>query len=168
MIAALSLKAMAWMVGDGGDAKRAAVLLGAADGLWRSVGSPTVFQMPQYRDECVRLARSALGARGYDSAFRHGDEIGMDEAVSYALGEQPTDATQASGSRASLTRRERQVVDLIAKGLTNKQIAAKLVISQRTAEGHVEHILTKLGFPHGPRSQSGSPKTPRVSNDRQT
>jgi non-specific serine/threonine protein kinase len=45
-----------------------------------------------------------------------------------------------------LTRRERQVADLVSRGLTNKQIAAKLVISQRTAQGHVEHILTKLGF----------------------
>jgi len=34
----------------------------------------------------------------------------------------------------------------VARGLTNKQIAATLVISQRTAEGHVEHVLTKLGF----------------------
>jgi non-specific serine/threonine protein kinase len=45
-----------------------------------------------------------------------------------------------------LTKREREVADLVAQGLTNKQIAAKLVISLRTAQGHVEHILTKLGF----------------------
>ena len=35
---------------------------------------------------------------------------------------------------------------LIAEGRSNKEIAAQLVISQRTAENHVEHILTKLGF----------------------
>ncbi|WSF98924.1 helix-turn-helix transcriptional regulator [Nocardia vinacea] len=45
-----------------------------------------------------------------------------------------------------MTKRECQVADLVAQGLSNKQIAAKLVISQRTAQGHVEHILTKLGF----------------------
>ena len=45
-----------------------------------------------------------------------------------------------------MTRREQQVADLIAQGLSNKDIAADLVISQRTAESHVEHILTKLGF----------------------
>ena len=39
-----------------------------------------------------------------------------------------------------------QVARLIAVGRSNKQIAAELVISQRTAEGHVEHILAKLGF----------------------
>jgi hypothetical protein len=35
---------------------------------------------------------------------------------------------------------------LVAAGLSNKDIASRLVISQRTAEGHIEHILTKLGF----------------------
>jgi DNA-binding NarL/FixJ family response regulator len=45
-----------------------------------------------------------------------------------------------------LTRREREVAELVAQGRGNKDIAARLFISQRTAEGHVEHILTKLGF----------------------
>ena len=47
---------------------------------------------------------------------------------------------------APLTPRELQVARLVAGGRSNKEIAAELVISQRTAEGHVEHILTKLGF----------------------
>jgi DNA-binding NarL/FixJ family response regulator len=46
----------------------------------------------------------------------------------------------------SLTRREREVAELIMHGLSNRQIAATLVMAQRTAEGHVEHILAKLGF----------------------
>jgi DNA-binding NarL/FixJ family response regulator len=46
----------------------------------------------------------------------------------------------------SLTRRERQVAELVSQGLSNKQIAAKLVISQRTGQGHVENILEKLGL----------------------
>ncbi|VVJ18159.1 Uncharacterised protein [Amycolatopsis camponoti] len=45
-----------------------------------------------------------------------------------------------------LTRREREVAAHVADGLTNKQIAALLHISERTAESHVQHILTKLGF----------------------
>jgi non-specific serine/threonine protein kinase len=72
--------------------------------------------------------------------------MGMDEAVAYALGERLTGTIPAAGSSGELTKRERQVADLIARGFTNKQIAAKLVISQRTAQGHVEHILAKLGF----------------------
>jgi len=45
-----------------------------------------------------------------------------------------------------LTPRELQVARLIAGGRSNKEIAAGLVISQRTAENHVEHILTKPSF----------------------
>jgi DNA-binding NarL/FixJ family response regulator len=45
-----------------------------------------------------------------------------------------------------LSSREAEVARLVAKGLTNRQIAERLVISERTAENHVQHILTKLGF----------------------
>ncbi|WP_020392682.1 LuxR C-terminal-related transcriptional regulator [Kribbella catacumbae] len=49
-------------------------------------------------------------------------------------------------TRTALSTRETEVAALVADGLTNKQIAAKLVISERTAQNHVQHILTKLGF----------------------
>jgi non-specific serine/threonine protein kinase len=44
-----------------------------------------------------------------------------------------------------LTRREREITELIATGLTNRQIAARLFIAQRTVDTHVAHILAKLG-----------------------
>jgi len=53
---------------------------------------------------------------------------------------------RAADDRPRLTRRESEVAALVAEGLTNKQIAAQLVISQRTAESHVENILSKFGF----------------------
>jgi non-specific serine/threonine protein kinase len=75
----------------------------------------------------------------------------FDSAVAYALGapaplaDPPPEASRDSRF-AVLTARELEVTQLLARGLTNKQIAATLVISQRTAEAHVEHVLTKLGF----------------------
>jgi non-specific serine/threonine protein kinase len=45
-----------------------------------------------------------------------------------------------------LSARERLVASLVAQGLSNRQIAGRLVISERTAESHVEHIRNKLGF----------------------
>ena len=45
-----------------------------------------------------------------------------------------------------MSKREREDARLVAAGLTDRDIATKLVISQRTAESHLQHILTKLGF----------------------
>jgi DNA-binding NarL/FixJ family response regulator len=45
-----------------------------------------------------------------------------------------------------LSPREREVARLVADGLSNREIAARLVISERTAQNHVQHILDKLGF----------------------
>ncbi|WP_345347772.1 protein kinase domain-containing protein [Rhodococcus olei] len=148
LVAALNLEVLSWIAGADGDAERAAVLMGAAAELQRSMGNPaTILPQPHHlHNECVRTTRSALGPRRFETALRKGRAMEMDEAVAYALNAQPADTPPTSGPGGSLTKRERQVADLVAQGLTNKQIAAKLVISQRTAEGHVEHILAKLGF----------------------
>jgi DNA-binding CsgD family transcriptional regulator len=54
---------------------------------------------------------------------------------------------QLGGERTSeLSPREAQVAKLVTDGLTNRQIAERLIISERTAQNHVQHILTKLGF----------------------
>jgi DNA-binding NarL/FixJ family response regulator len=50
------------------------------------------------------------------------------------------------GTSGPLTRRERQIAVLVSQGLSNRQIAAAVHISERTAESHVQHILGKLGF----------------------
>jgi non-specific serine/threonine protein kinase len=60
--------------------------------------------------------------------------------------DRPGAAGAAAEALAALTRRERQVAELVAEGLSNRQIAAELVISKRTADAHVEHILAKLRF----------------------
>jgi DNA-binding NarL/FixJ family response regulator len=45
-----------------------------------------------------------------------------------------------------LTARERQVAERVARGLTNREIATELHLSERTAQNHVQHVLAKLGF----------------------
>ncbi|MGI5217979.1 protein kinase domain-containing protein [Nocardia sp. CA-290969] len=148
VIAVLCLEALAWTFDTRGEAERAAVLMGAAQGL-APAGSQVMtvmHNMWQYHDECEHTARTALGTRGFEAAHRRGAAMRMDDALAYALGEQMLDGRTGSAAARTLTRRERQVAELVAQGLSNKQIAAKLVISQRTAQSHVEHILTKLGF----------------------
>ncbi|MFF7944683.1 protein kinase [Nocardia gamkensis] len=142
---AVNLEALAWIVGAQGEARRAAVLMGAAQKLWQSAGNPSgIVPMSRHHDETVASARAALGIRQYETAFRQGQAMGMTAAVRYALGKKAMESGKVTSGH--LTKRERQVAQLVAEGLTNGQIAAKLVISPRTAEGHVEHILTKLGF----------------------
>jgi len=64
------------------------------------------------------------------------------------------DATVATTHKLGLTPRELEVLGLIADGLTNRQIAGSLYISEKTAEHHVSHILSKLGVPT--RAAAGS------------
>jgi DNA-binding CsgD family transcriptional regulator len=56
-----------------------------------------------------------------------------------------------SAAAVALTRRELEVADLVAQGLTNREIASRLFLSERTAQNHVQHILVKLDLPN--RSQ---------------
>ena len=58
----------------------------------------------------------------------------------------PRGVPRRSDAASVLSRREREVAALVAQGLTNAQIAERLTITERTAEGHVEHIRNKLGF----------------------
>ncbi|SMD20675.1 regulatory protein, luxR family [Kibdelosporangium aridum] len=138
------------------------MLLGAVQQLWVSTGGQAQLGSPNWavpHEVCERQARHVLGDRAFDAAFARGAELGLEEAVGYALGEEPeptTEAPAATGTaEGSLTRRERQVAELVAEGLTNKQIADRLVIAQRTAEGHVERVLAKLGSPIASRSSHG-------------
>ncbi|MGW3482987.1 protein kinase domain-containing protein [Rhodococcus indonesiensis] len=147
--AAASLAALAWISADRRDARRAAVLMGAADGLAQAIGSsPIIYSnLVVHHEDYVRNVRKILGDKAFGSSHRRGEQFGFDAAIAYALREQPPAAsTPGADASARLTKRERQVADLIGEGLTNQAIARRLVISPRTAQGHVEHILAKLGF----------------------
>lgn len=52
-------------------------------------------------------------------------------------------AASESGTNVSLSDRELQIIDLVAAGLTNQEIAGKLEISKRTVDNHISNILTK-------------------------
>ena len=77
-----------------------------------------------------------------------GRAMSLEQAVDYAqnLSPQPGIAAAAGELPGDLTRRERQVVALIGQGKSNSEIAAELVLSKRTVETHVSHILSRLGL----------------------
>ncbi|MFC0451369.1 helix-turn-helix transcriptional regulator [Rhodococcus jostii] len=144
----MSLEALAWIAAADHLDRRAAVLLGAAAALSQTVVGATIAvpTLLAYHDECVRQARRTLGMQVFDEEVRHGEAMTFENALAYALDEHRTASRTRADTATGLTKRERQVAGLVAEGLTNKAIAAQLVISQRTAQGHVEHVLAKLGF----------------------
>lgn len=152
----MGLELLAWIAAADGRHARAACLSGAARRIWQTIGAPLggIRQLLEYREHADGQTAAALGAAGFQAALRDGAELTVDQAMSYALGDvdsmpRPAPRSRHSGSAgpaSQLTRREQQVADLVAKGLSNKDIAASLGIVQRTAEAHVQHILAKLGF----------------------
>ncbi|MFD5397723.1 ATP-binding protein [Streptomyces sp. NPDC127097] len=144
------LEVLAWATARDGKPLQAARLLGAAQTLWVSLGAalPGLGRLLQHHTECELRLRSALGDAPFAAAVRDGAGLPLDEAIACALGRpDPVEERPARpGAPGPLTRREHQVVSLLVAGLTDKEIAARLVISARTAEGHVQRILAKLGF----------------------
>jgi len=88
----------------------------------------------------------ALGQRGFAGSIRRGRQYTLAEAISYALSEPIEAHLGRPVPEETLTRREREVAELVAQGISNREIAAKLVVSPRTAEAHIEHILVKLDY----------------------
>jgi non-specific serine/threonine protein kinase len=96
-------------------------------------------------------ARRAAGRVAAANAERKGRAMNLDSAVSFALEgvkrrSEPGRGRAHAKAGPALTRREVDIASLVAKGLSNREIAARLFISPRTAETHVDRILTKLDF----------------------
>ena len=151
-----SLDSVAGVAARCGHALRACRLAGAADALRQRVGQTLVPVRRQMRDSWMIAVRQDLGEQAAE-AFSAGTQLSLDEAIALAHeGDEPVAATipplvTPPHADSALTRREREVVVLLARGLSNPQIADELVISPRTAQRHVENILGKLGF--GSRAQ---------------
>ena len=124
-----------------GQMARGLRLAAAAATMYPGHGGPLDRYPRQQLDTQVASARAALGSRAADLAWHSGSAMDAEAAVAYALQfEQPTQSGPA------LSPRERQIVSLLTRGLSNKQIASALAISERTAEGHVERTRNKLGL----------------------
>jgi DNA-binding NarL/FixJ family response regulator len=67
-------------------------------------------------------------------------------ALRFALDHIEAIAGNSARPESQLTRRERQVAELVADGLTNREISTRMHISERTADSHLQHVMDKLGF----------------------
>ncbi|MFJ8107157.1 ATP-binding protein [Streptomyces sp. NPDC096132] len=155
----LTLDLLARIATDRAAHHRAALLLGGADRAWTDVdrdrwGSACLNATRRAAEERVR---EAIGPAAFRRAYDRGAALALPELAAHVLdagGDEPGQRPpfpeghpdDPSALTVRLTRREAQVAELVAEGLANQQIADRLVIARRTAEGHVERILSKLGF----------------------
>jgi non-specific serine/threonine protein kinase len=150
-LVALALETLAWTAADAGEHVHAAHVFGAAQAARDTIGSRLsgLAHLSAHHDRCEQTARSAIGDDRFDAAYRSGARMRDKEAVAYAAAPRKPGAVKERGrpaTRPQLTSREWEIADLVARGLSNQEIAGSLVIARRTAETHVGHILTKLGF----------------------
>jgi predicted ATPase len=149
----LGLGAFAGLAAKTGRPRLALRLAGAAE----AYRDKNEFTMPEPIDEIVDRWLAPTRAKAGRAAGRllaEGRKLSPEEAVGLVLANEPAEPGRQSASRlgprrgssSALTRREAEVAALVARGLTNRDIAAQLFLSVRTVEVHVDHVLTKLGF----------------------
>ena len=128
---------------------RAAELCGAGDSLWKTLRAP-VQQGPHYaeiRRSAADTCRQALGDERFGAARQRGLDMSVAEAIAVARNETAAPAAPAARAvPARLTKREQEIAGLVAQGLSNREIAERLVLAKRTVDSHIEHIFNKLGF----------------------
>lgn len=146
--AAHHVEALAWACTCQGEHERAATLFGIAGRLWGLVGmSPEAapsLSVPHLHH--LHISTKELGVDSFDEARATGRALPENQAMAYVLDEQSAAVPPPAkpGTDHPLTARELEIAGLVAQGLSNREIATRLVISLRTAETHVQHILTKL------------------------
>jgi predicted ATPase/DNA-binding CsgD family transcriptional regulator len=145
---AMSVEVVAWAESEAGHSTDAARLLGAVQAALDSIGASLFGHLHEDHDRCLARTRKALGDTTFEQAFEEGASMRFDDAVALAVGRRTPAPAAADGygEEVRLTRRESEIAELVAEGLTNREIAERLVMAQRTAEGHVARILGKLNF----------------------
>jgi non-specific serine/threonine protein kinase len=133
--------------------QRAATVLGAAAVLRADKDSQIdAADWPDY-ERLLKELRRALGDTDFEAAWVQGGKLALPDAVELALAPveaQPATATDGNGepdsSLGGLSPRERETAVLIAQGKSNREIAAAMVVREKTIETYVTRILNKLGF----------------------
>lgn len=168
---ALTIEQMAWTAASDEHDENAVVLLHAAEAVWKGLGTTIAAFGPHIQadsEQTARLVRKRLGQNRLQAAISGRAAPTKEAAIELALSLARADRVPTAAARPPLhskprtslsvprpastptgpplTKREAQVAELVAQGMSNKEIAATLVVSPRTVDGHVERMLAKLGF----------------------
>jgi predicted ATPase/DNA-binding CsgD family transcriptional regulator len=145
LIAVDALEALGAAAAAADSSAEALRLLGAADRLRQETGYRWRYPGEQHNyDSAVRAARDAL-ADAADAAWQEGLSLDLSQAAAYARRARGERARPRHGW-ASLTPTEHHVAELVAQGLTNPEIAERLLIARGTVKTHLEHVFAKTGL----------------------
>jgi non-specific serine/threonine protein kinase len=144
-----------------GQGEQAARLIGAVEARCRASGVRLRFAQPSWYERLVASLRGHLGTDAFEAAMAEGNRWSLDRAIGEAEGivsavtrafpsiptaPPPTDMQSSSAApQLGLTSREQEVLRLLPRGLSNKEIGRTLFITERTATTHLAHIFAKLG-----------------------
>jgi DNA-binding CsgD family transcriptional regulator len=147
---AACLDTLGWVAASQKNPAQALTLLAAADAAWAAIPALLPPTLRRHHAAALTAARESLPGSMARAATAKGAAMSRADAIAYALGESThpkpgPDPRRANAGPGQLTRREQEVARLVARGQSNSQIAGELVISARTAETHVQHIMNKLG-----------------------
>jgi DNA-binding CsgD family transcriptional regulator/tetratricopeptide (TPR) repeat protein len=153
IIASKSLKGLACICVAEGATERATRFFGAAEALGEAIPFHHHTEEDAWREPYLADARSRLDEASWEGKWAEGRAMSMEQAIEYAISEEKPltasspESEQPSSERSpSLTRREKEVAILVARELTNRQIAQELVLSEHTVHHHVTNILKKLNL----------------------
>lgn len=140
---ASSLELLGALTAEQGRTVSAAGLFGAAQGLRDALGSVRPPDEIADHDADVAALQAALEPDELEAAWAQGAAMSRQEALALALRGRGS-RERASHGWSSLSPTERQIVDLVADGLTNREVGEKLFISPRTVQGYLSRVFAKL------------------------
>ncbi|KOV92821.1 ATP-binding protein [Streptomyces sp. NRRL B-3648] len=145
------VEGLALVAAESGDMRRALLLYEASAQARRRLDTVSEAPWRLRLERAVARARTGLPAAAREAAVSGGRRLGEDRLVAYALrtrsdGHPTTEDARSDGDRCPLTAREFMVAELVADGLTNRQIAERLGLSARTVATHLDKVRDKLGM----------------------
>ncbi len=142
-----------------GSPERSAMLWGAAESLRETIGAALAPVEVRVYSPYIEAVRQALGQEAWETAWAEGKKLTVEEAENILVESKPLglvsqprisvvkDVSADRRSEVILTGRQREIALLVARGLTNRQIASELAIAENTVANHVARIARKLEVP---------------------